>query len=228
MRAKSSSELTSLSSRRLLLCASVSVFTTSGGSAPARVREQVLERAEHQRQRRAELVADVREECRLGAVDLGQRRRAPALCLERLRVGEPRRNLRRHEAEERAVRVVESAHRAHAGDEDRARPVLARQLHGQRHRRVRGRRPRARRQGGEPRREIRARGRLARSARPRQAPTGRRRRRARRRAAQPAKRPPRYPRRRRARPSRRRRRRGRSARTARRARSRPSAVAAAP
>ena len=43
------------------------------------VGEHVLERPEHQRQRRAELVADVREERGLGAVELGQRLGAAAL-----------------------------------------------------------------------------------------------------------------------------------------------------
>ena len=128
--------------------------TTVGRQRPIGVCEQVLERAEHQRERRAELVADVREERRLGAVDLGERGRASALCLERLRVGKPGRDLRRDEAEERAIRVIESAHRAHASDENRRAadpgPAAARaapSLYG-------GAPPRARRQHGEPRREI--------------------------------------------------------------------------
>ena len=77
MREKSSSVLTSFRRRRLLRCASSSA---SRCPADQRVRaslSSVLERAEHQGQRRAELVADVGEERRLGAVDLGQRFGAP-------------------------------------------------------------------------------------------------------------------------------------------------------
>ena len=86
MREKSSSELTSFSSRSALRCATVT------SSRLARrlfaVPQHVLERTQHQRQRRAEFVADVGEKGRLGAVDLGQRLGAAALLLVRLRVGD--------------------------------------------------------------------------------------------------------------------------------------------
>jgi hypothetical protein len=57
---------------------------------------ELLERPEHQCQRRAELVADIGEEKRLGAVDLGQRLGALALLLVGPRVREPGRDLARH------------------------------------------------------------------------------------------------------------------------------------
>ena len=73
---------------------------------------------EHQRQRRAELVADVREERRLRPVDLGQRLGAPPLLLVGLGVGDGRRDLARGEAEEAAVALVEQAEGVEADDED--------------------------------------------------------------------------------------------------------------
>ena len=70
-------------------------------AAPARrFAEHVLERPQHQRQRRAELVADVGEERGLGAVDLGQRLGAPALLLVGLGVGDRRGDLAGDEVEE--------------------------------------------------------------------------------------------------------------------------------
>ena len=52
--------------------------------------EHVLQRPEHQGQRRAEFVADVGEERRLGAIDLRQRLGAAALLLVGVGVGEAR------------------------------------------------------------------------------------------------------------------------------------------
>ena len=71
IREKSSSVLTSLSSRSALRCASSSRSRFSARQA-RRVRERVLERPHHERQRRAELVADVGEELRLQLVELGE------------------------------------------------------------------------------------------------------------------------------------------------------------
>ena len=52
------------------------------------VRRSVVERAEQQRQRRAELVADVAEERRLGAIDLGERLGAAPFLLVGVDVGQ--------------------------------------------------------------------------------------------------------------------------------------------
>jgi hypothetical protein len=60
-----------------------------GAEPLARGRQHLLQRPEHQREWRAELVADVAEEGRLGAIDLGQGLRAPALLLVRARAGQP-------------------------------------------------------------------------------------------------------------------------------------------
>ena len=87
MRENSSSVFTSFSSRRLLRCATSSCSRIVAGSASPDARAS-LERAEQQRQRRAELVADVGEERRLGAIDLGERLGAAALLLVGAHVGE--------------------------------------------------------------------------------------------------------------------------------------------
>ena len=68
----------------------------------------VLERAEHERQRRAELVAHVGEERGLGAVELGEGLGAAALVLVGARVGEAVADLAGGELEEAAVGVVEA------------------------------------------------------------------------------------------------------------------------
>ena len=62
--------------------------------------QHLLERAQHQGERRAELVADVGEEGGLGAVDLGQRLGAPALLFVGLGVGDRRGDLAGDEVEE--------------------------------------------------------------------------------------------------------------------------------
>ena len=62
--------------------------------------QRVLDRPEHQRERRAELVADVAEEGGLRAIELGERLGAPALFLVGLRVGDARADLARDEVEE--------------------------------------------------------------------------------------------------------------------------------
>ena len=98
MRAKSSSVLTSLSRRWPLRCTSSSCARSSGGELLRA--SSVLQRAEHQRERRAELVADVAEERGLGAVELGERLGAPALVLERLDRGNGAGDVRAHQAEE--------------------------------------------------------------------------------------------------------------------------------
>ena len=103
MREKSSSVLTSFSSRRLLRCAMSSACCGAVRQRARRLAQQFLERAQHQRERRAELVRDVREERGLGAVELGEALGAPPFVFERLGVGQAGGDLRRHQLEERAV-----------------------------------------------------------------------------------------------------------------------------
>ena len=90
------------------------------------VRKLLLERPEHQRQRRPELVRDVGEEGRLGAVDVGQRLGARALLLVGERVGQGAGHALRDEVEEPAVGLVQRQPRADAGDEDARGPLGAR------------------------------------------------------------------------------------------------------
>ena len=76
-----------------------------------RILEHVLDRPEHQRQRRAEFVADVGKEGGLRPVELRQRLRAPPFLLIGLGVGDRRCDLAGGEAEEAPVVVVEYAKR---------------------------------------------------------------------------------------------------------------------
>src|SRR5690349_2661464 len=79
--------------------------------------QQVLGRAEHQGERRSELVTDVGEERRLGSVDLRQCLRSLALVFEGASVANCRDHLGRGELEERTVAGIELAMRAHTADE---------------------------------------------------------------------------------------------------------------
>jgi hypothetical protein len=72
---------------------------------------------QHQRERRAELVADVGEEQRLGAVDLGQRLGAAALLLVGLGAGDRGGDLAGYQLEERGVGALVEAKRVQAGDQ---------------------------------------------------------------------------------------------------------------
>ena len=123
-------------------------FRGSRAARPAASRrsaERVFQRAQHQRQRRAELVADVGEERGLGAVDLGQRFGALALLLVGARVGDAGRDLSRQQAEEAAIVVVERPVRIQAGDKETGDAALAcsRQRHDDRAVRRRGPRRRS-------------------------------------------------------------------------------------
>ena len=102
--------MTSFSSRRPLRCA-VSTSSRSAGSASALAAQQLLERAQHQGQRRAELVADVGEEGGLGAVQLGQRVGPPPLLVVGMDVGEAGRDLSGHQLDEPAVGGIERPER---------------------------------------------------------------------------------------------------------------------
>ena len=84
------------------------------------VGERVAERAEHQRQRRAELVRDVGEELGLRAVERGQLLGARVRGGEADRARQRSRQLARDHAEEVAVAVVEPL--ARAGAEDQRAP----------------------------------------------------------------------------------------------------------
>ena len=68
--------------------------------------QRVLDRPEHQRQRRAEFVTDVGEEQRLRPVDLRQRIGAPALFLESARAGEAGGDLARQKLDEAGIALI--------------------------------------------------------------------------------------------------------------------------
>ena len=80
-REKSSSVLTSFSSRWALRWTTLDPLALRAAAAARPVGERVLGGAEQQRQRSAELVADVGEERGLGAVELGERLGPAALGL---------------------------------------------------------------------------------------------------------------------------------------------------
>ena len=166
MREKSSSVLTSLSSRRPLRWATSSAEAACGGQRAVRLCEQVLQRTDHQRERRPEFVGHVRKERRLHPVQLRERLGPPALFLDRLRICETGRNLRRNQLEEGSIVLVERAHRADGRDKNRARLFLAGKQDRQNDGRCRRGLPRPRRQRGETCRQIADDGRPAADVRP--------------------------------------------------------------
>ena len=129
MREKSSSVLTSLSRRSALRWAS-SRRSRSARATPGDRASSVLERAEHQRERRAELVADVAEEGGLGPVELGERLGAPALLLVGARVGDGGGDVAGDQIEEAPVVVVEHARGLTPATRKPGRPVLAASSNG--------------------------------------------------------------------------------------------------
>ncbi len=119
------------------------------GGKLAGVGQRVFERAEHQGERRAELVRDVGEEGRLRAVQLGQDLGAPAFLLVGAGVGDGVGDLPGGELEEAAVLAVQRQAGADAGDQETGRQLLRSGLGERQHQRVPGAvvRPRA---GGPP------------------------------------------------------------------------------
>ena len=94
-----------------------------GGQGLGRVGERVLDRAEHQGQRRAELVRDVGEEGRLRPVELRQGLGPLLLLLVGPGVGDGGADLAGDQLEEPAVLLVEPQPRADAGHEESRRLV---------------------------------------------------------------------------------------------------------
>jgi hypothetical protein len=82
----------------------LALYLMQGGSGG--VVQGVLDRTEHQRQRRAEFVTDVGEEQRLRPVDFRQSVGAPALFLESARTGKTGRNLAGQQFDETGVAFV--------------------------------------------------------------------------------------------------------------------------
>ena len=92
--------------------------------------QRVLERTDHQCQRRAEFVTDIGEEGRLGSIDLGQRLGAAAFLLIGLGVGDGRRDLTRHQPEEASIVLVEQSEGIEADDQNARAPGFAHRMIG--------------------------------------------------------------------------------------------------
>ncbi len=89
------------------------------------VGQSVLNRSEQQRQRSAELVADVGEEGRFCSIDRGETFGARALMLIRLRVGDGRGHLRAHQIEEFHVRLVKRSAGTDSHQQNAGKAILA-------------------------------------------------------------------------------------------------------
>ncbi len=98
------------------------------------VGQRIFQRAENQRQRRAEFMRHVGEERRLGAVDGGQRGHAALFLLVRQHVADGGTERAAQQGEEIAVVVVQPAAGAGAGHDEAERPLLPGHHHRQHHR----------------------------------------------------------------------------------------------
>jgi hypothetical protein len=112
MREKSSSVFTSFSRRWLFRCATSRCWRDSGRQPVGR--QGLFEGPEHERQRRAELVAHVREERGLGAIELRQRVGPLPLVLGSARVADHAADLGGEQLEPAAVLGIERPPRADA------------------------------------------------------------------------------------------------------------------
>ena len=122
MRAKSSSVFTSFSSRTLLRCEQIE-FARARINRRCPPVQHLLQRTQHQGQRRAEFVAHIAEECCLGAIEFGQSLRPPALFFIGARLSHGVANLAGQKIEEGPIARVEFLVRIDSGNDqsDRAR-----------------------------------------------------------------------------------------------------------
>ncbi|MFY9294069.1 MAG: hypothetical protein WAP03_25765 [Methylorubrum rhodinum] len=95
-----------------------------GGERTVGLGQKFPERTQHQRERGAELVADVGEERRLGLVELRQRLGPPAFLLQDAGVRDGRRDMSGHEVEKTAVARVDDPPRTDPDDEEARRPLV--------------------------------------------------------------------------------------------------------
>ena len=93
-------------------------MATLGAQTLVCFRQHFLERTQHQLQRRAEFMADVAEECGLGAIDLGHRVGAGALVLVRASAGQPDGNLFGDPTHELAAGIIERSARIDSQNEE--------------------------------------------------------------------------------------------------------------
>jgi hypothetical protein len=99
--------------------------------APLDIGERILDRAEYQSERRAELMADVGEEGGFRPVQLGESLGPAAFLLVGSRVGDSSADVPGDEIEEAAVVGIDHAPGAKAGHEEASRPSLAGRGDGQ-------------------------------------------------------------------------------------------------
>ena len=97
------------------------LFLMFGTEPLARFRQHFLKGTEHQRQRRAEFVADVAEKCRLGAIELGQGLCPLAFLLVGAGAGQSDRDLFGNPIDELAVRIVKGPAGMDSRDEETQR-----------------------------------------------------------------------------------------------------------
>ena len=96
--------------------------------------KRFFQRAEHQRERRAEFVADIREKRRLCTVNFGQRFGPPTFLFIGVGVGHRRRHLAGDEPQKVAIPAVEQPEGIQTNDQYAAPPGIAgRQNRQQRH-----------------------------------------------------------------------------------------------
>ncbi len=116
--------------------------------------EAILDRPQHQRERRAELMAHVAEKCRLGAIDRRERFDAAAFLFVGVRVRQSRRQLAHQQRDEAPVRVVDDPERVERRHEHSGGPLLRLLGDGHDERACRRLVPRARRKIRKPAGEI--------------------------------------------------------------------------
>jgi len=124
-------------------------LATVGTEINFRQSQHLFERAQHQGEWRAKLMADIGEKCRLGPVDLRQRFRAPALLLIGPCISEPCSDLAGNEIDEAEIGPVQAAKRIDSRDQEAGRSVLPLPRHRRHHSLARRPRPRAGRQAIE-------------------------------------------------------------------------------
>jgi|tagenome__1003787_1003787.scaffolds.fasta_scaffold20795097_2 hypothetical protein len=112
-------------------------FALNSGQACRSVGQGILDRAEHQGQGRAELVADIAEECGLRLIEFGQHLGAPTLRLIRHGFGKRGGHRGREQVEKAAICFVQRQARTDAGHEESGREFRSGQDDRQDQRRLR-------------------------------------------------------------------------------------------
>ncbi|GJE03758.1 hypothetical protein GMJLKIPL_5715 [Methylobacterium isbiliense] len=126
-----------------------------GGERTVGLGQEFLDRTKHQRQRGAELMADVGEKCRLGPIQFRQRRGPLAFILKDACVRNGRRNVPGHQVEKAPVVGVQNSPWTDSDDEETCRSLGIGALERQDDRRFHGVRPEGHRELAAPAWKIR-------------------------------------------------------------------------